>query len=555
VLQTLVNPYGNQFDELYAQLVQTKQNYYVTTAAQNDPAFLYTLQLPGEFEFAYTEFQAGKLTFTPPDIKATAGSDTFSVVNIEDNKAENMERFWSLPTRISTTQLATGATNRILAATSISNLSSATINDADLRYTGQLFVEISNGELFGWRDNRGKYTVPKVVIRGILVGRDFDDYTEEHIVFPTNSTQRSKYNWYSIESLEVRGIEGTYCNLLITAGFHRPYITTPHGLVVTPLSEYQLLYSLTDNYAMSDMGGAGYLPFLQWNTFETNDVSLLSSGSSELITEHEVGIFPTLGTYFQEELLDIELVPNTRWLAAVTKTKLYFIDGRLPHPLNMVTEDDSGETVLSKCLNQRSPGPELRLMVDKHDPVYSKTNGEVVFTSDHKKKIRGIVQTRLSITLESMWTTKATFYYDWDGNLINLLTDPDQAWREPDEGADLGNWLEKSVAIDMEDLAGCPFYVAYGKLETQFADGQIETDTVLVYSPYRVIEKEFTLPTSIRGKVEAVSVDSESNILVITTDDEVWKLNFFYDYYIIDYYRNTIWFMEDYDSVEVTTIV
>ena len=555
ILQTIVNPFGSQFDELYAQLVQTQQNYYVTTAAQNDPAFLYTMQLPGEFEFASTEFQAGKLTFTPPTVEATVDTEPIVVNNIKDNDAENMERFWSLPTRWSATRLATGATNEILAATNIANLDSATINDADLRYTGKLFIEIADGDMFGWRDNRGIFTVPKVAIRGILVGRDFDDYTEEHIVFTTNSIQRSKYNWYSIDSIEVRGVEGSSATLTMTAGFDRRYLNSPHGMVITPLSEYQLLYSLTNNYAMNDDGGIGSLPFLQWNTFETNDLNLLTAGSSELITEHEIGIMPTLGEYFQEDLLDVELIPGTRWLAGVTTDKLYLIDGRLPHPLNMVTEDNSGETIVAKCMKQRSPGAELRLMVDKHDPIYSKAGGEVLFTTDHRKRTRGIVRTRLSVTIESMWAEPTTYYYDWSGNLLDILTHTTQAWVVSEEPSTLGGWLEKSLYLDLEDLAGCPFYVAYGKLETQFSDGRVEVDTSLVYSLYRVVTSSFDLPDGVKGKVASISIDSEDNLIVLTTDSEVWKLTMSYDYYIIDYYRNTMWFMEEYDSIEVITSV
>lgn len=552
VFQNLVNPMAYYFDEQYADIIQNSRNYFLTTASLTDQNFLYTLQLDMDFAFQYVEHQAGKLTFTPPTVTATlADSTTVTPEILDPNLPEMIDRDNILPTRIDATLVTSGATNTILASTLIENISLATINDDALEYTGVVFIEISGADSFGWRDQRGKLVVPKVVIKGRPVERNYDETIEEDIVFLTNTIVQSKYNWDVIDSIEVRGIDGDTATIALTAGFERGFVENPYASLSTTLNEYPLLYALRGDYSPS---AGEYTPFIQHKTYDTAVSSLLRQGEASLIIEHEVGLVPTHDTYFTEPFLDLERIPNSRWLVCVSDTSLYFTDSKLPHPLSQLSEDLSGETLLSKALKDRTPGPELRIMIDVHDQVFTDAEGDLILTTNHQKKTRGVVATRLSCTIESPVTDPTTTYYAWDGTVINILTDPLQAWvPSPGDSSTVDGWQEQSIVVDMTSLANHMFYTATWKLETEFIGKEFETDTTIVYAPYHIVDKTIPLPSSLSGNIQAISINSNQDLVALTTTGQIWKFSLYYDYYLIDYQKNKLWFLEDYESVVVSS--
>ena len=554
MFQLLVNTGAQDTEEMYFDIIQNYRDHYVQTVSTTEQEFLHVLWLPQDFEFNYETNEGGKFTYYPPTVTGTIGSTDYSVNILDPNKSYMMDVNRILPTRLSATKVATGATNTIVASTNISSASSATINDDQLDNTGVVFIEIDGATLFGSRDERNIPNIPKVIIVGTPKGHK--DTLEEHIIFLYNGIKRSRYSWESIDSIDVRGIEGASATVEITAGFLRESISNPYLTTTTPLDEYPTLHSFATLNIVSGLN-TYYLPFIQHKTFEVNDLSLQRQGIGSFITEHEFGLLKSSGEFYSEELVDIEMLPNTKWIAAVTPTELLFIDSRLPHPISETTLDSNDDTMIGKMLKDRTSSPEMRIMVDQHDPVCTETWGETTFTTWQKKRTRAVESTRLSITIESAEVGPVTYYYDWDGTQLNILTHPTGGWIYnsdyiPANGNTINSWLERSISFDIPALAKSYFWTATCKLEVSYNDGNTETDVTLVYSPFRTPEKTISLPSGLRNNVAGLSIDKDQSLVLLTSTNEIWKMSLLYDYYLIDYQRNKLWFMEEYDSIEVT---
>ncbi|MHA2062802.1 MAG: hypothetical protein ACXABY_00235 [Candidatus Thorarchaeota archaeon] len=105
----------------------------------------------------------------------------------------------------------------------------------------------------------------------------------------------------------------------------------------------------------------------------------------------------------------------------------------------------------------------------------------------------------------------------------------------------------------MGAIAQHPAWVAVIKLEAKHTDNEIEIDVYIVHSDVRTVEKTLAWPSSIRGKVNGLTYDAKGRLLARTTDNEVWVVNMYWDYCLIDYKRGTVFLREEYDSVEVVS--
>ena len=553
VAQTILNPPAYFFDDMVANTMQAGLDYYMPSVSLSEIDFLYEMALPMDFAFSYEEHEEGKLSFLPPTVTATDGSETVSVVFLERNKSDAIDVDYLLPTRMDV-GLSTSAPVYIVAPTLASALGTAVINNTGLSDIGTVFVEVSGAEVFGTRDNRGDLPIPKVIIKGIpyMFGQK---ETEEHIPFLTNMVKKSKYNWQTISSVEVRGVSGDNTTVNLTSGFNRESVSNPYAVVVTVLDEFPQVLSF-ENYVY----GAATLPCLQYKTFEQSSVDLLRQGNSEKIVEHEVLLTYQGGTQVPP-IVDIELLPNSRWLAALTSTEVLLFDTRMPHHLNIIPEIDRVESLIAKANKEKSLHPEMRLMTDKHDCIMTETDGYVNLTTWHKKRLRPVLEVRLSCEiLGPSSTTAVKKQFDSSGVAYDIGSAPNDGWIQSINGIDVYNptpritdWRDISWAISPLELLGSPLWVALFKLEVKLTDGLTETDTALLWCLPRGVEASFTIPDTVLGVVDGLSFDANHDLVIHTTTNSVYAVHFSYDYFLVDYYGNKIWFLNEYDSVAVTS--
>lgn len=545
ILQALINPFAVQCEELYTELIDVRNNYFITTASLNQQGFLYEVQLPMTFAFDYTEHEGGTITFLEPTVLGTVDSSTYTLQLLDPNKSYMIERREILPSRVSASLLCSVFSNEILPATTLAALSSATINDLGLSDFGVVYVKINGGSLFGWRENDDKNVTPKVILTGILDGQRKE--IEEHLLFPTNATFRSPSYWKEIEQVDVRGIEDSTTTVELNAGFARDYAHDPFAMLSTSISETPLFYELNNLPVV----GGGNIPYIKHNTTEIDSIALQRQGYSTRITEHEVAVLYDHGEYLDDEWVDIEQMPNTRWLVGVSQTGIYFVDNRLPHPLSLVGETGDGDSIYSKALTLRTPNADLNIEVDTHHLLRSKQNGSVNVTTWHRKRQKGIARIRLSIIVDSPTMNRpSTTYLDPSGNLILI----GGSWIENvSDTTGPYNWDDISFTIDVDTLAGCSIWAAYLRLDTIYEDSSEETDTTFVFSPYTLVEKSFVMPTELMGHVVGIASSKDQQLCILDDQDRVWQLNFSYDYYLIDYRRNKLWLLENYDSVGIAS--
>jgi hypothetical protein len=567
VAQTIFNPPAVFLDNLVAASVQAGLDYFHTTASLSEPAFLYELSLPMDFAFDYDEHEGGRLSFHYPTVTGTLAAVTLTVSPIEPNKADRIDTDYLLPTRLTATAINTSSVpSEILAPTLIENLATTTILTPDLDKIGTVFVTISGGEQFGTRDNRGEMAIPKVIITGVpfMFGQET---VVEHIPFLTNTIKKSRYDWQEIDSVEVRGVTGTQVYLSLSSGFNRDYIYNPYAVVVTPLAEYDQMLTFENvltstRYPVPPPSPVtGWLPALKFQTMELNSVELQRQGASERITEHEVGLVHPSSVPLTDPILDIELVPNTRWLALLTRSELLFVDTQLPHHLSALPDLGQTRTLIEKAHTDKSVNPEMRLMVDKHDDVFTETDGDIVLTTWQKKLIRPVLEVRLSCEIlspDSASITKRQF--DSQGTAYAIGAAPNDGWiqsingiPEYDPQPRISDWHEITWVINPKDLVESPFWVALFKLEVKTTDGIEETDTVLAWSLFTEVGQTLSLPAALVDDVDGLSVSANHKLIIHTATNNVHEVDLYYDYYLIDFYRNKLWFLENYDSVEVTT--
>tara|TARA_Y100000310_G_scaffold284718_1_gene307661 strand:- start:668 stop:1927 length:1260 start_codon:yes stop_codon:yes gene_type:complete len=416
-----------------------------------------------------------------------------------------------------------------------------------------VFVQIAGGDVFGVRDNRDILTVPKVVIKGIpyMYGQE---EVEEHIPFLTNLIKKSKYEWQEINSVEVRGITGTSATVAVFSGFNRDYVANPYATVTTPIGSFPQVLSVENEAIVG-----GVLNWLQYKTFEVNSVDLQTQGESVRIVEHETLIRTAAGASLNENVIDIEMIPNSRYLAGVTQTTLFLVDTEMPHPLNILPDLANTDSFLARAQTEKSFHPEMRLMVDKHDIINTETDGFVNLTTWHKKRLHPIVEVRLTGEfLTSTSTAPLVKMFDAAGVAYDVGVAPNEGWIQSLTGIDvydpqrrITDWKDIAWVLSPSDIINDEVVVALFKLEARLTDGTIETDTVVVWSLSSPIVFQEALPVSVAGVVTGMTFSAGDKLVVQTTDTTCYELQLHYDYYLIDYYENRMWFLEEYDSVVV----
>ena len=547
--QHFFNAFCMELDRVLEEDLKARYNYYITSVDLLEQPFAYVLSLPRTFEFTTSEHSAGRFTYTAPTITATVGAETFSVTVSKEGTIQSIDKASVLPTRLSASLLHSTFSDVVVPETAIVDLSTAVINDNYLGAMGGLYIEIGGASLFGENLSDGTYISPQVIITGTPWGKDNDE--EEHLAFLTNAERPTSNRWKSLTSLEVRGIYDNLTTLRAHSGFSKLWVREPLAFWEEDTRESILVYG----YENSDLGSSRILPTIQFKVPEIAALEMQQQGWSDVTMEYEFALMLDESTYLQKALVGFDRMPFTRWFVAATEDDLLFFSARIPHPFSWIHEDSNGENVISKALRDRSPGAEMEILADSNWVNFTEGGWDITIHTRHKKPVRGITNTRLSIEYDSPGRASPTrIYYDWDGNVIDITTDPRAGWiwnshalAAPEE------WNEKKLTLNILSVVDHPAWVAAVKLETKFSDQTTEADVFVIHSDYRQVERTLAFPASIRGRVAGLTFDARGRLLVRTTDNELWYIPLYWDHCLVDYQRNVVFFREDYDSVVVSS--
>ena len=544
VLQAIVNPFAQEFDNIYSREFIARSNYYVSSTDTNAIEFSYLLNLPMEFSFERTSQGVGE--WIPPTI--TGILDSVSIPITVSESWLLTDKFESEPTRITVSQKATGILNTLLATSFLDQLSSNEFNNAQLlRLRSKLWLDIDGAESFGGETSDGDVLVSKIIINGQPLEFDYLDEKFEHIKFPTNDQLPSRNVYDAVWSITTSGINNPETTTLtITRGFNKDFILEPYALWVTPDDREQRFgYELISSSVNSQTRN-----FIRFSTAEY-PITFQEQGFSSREAVYESLIVD--GGNIIGDLVDIERMPFSLWLLAINQTKLFlFSSMRSNFTYDILSSLQ--EEFLSLLYTSRTPNPELLLESDRNwmhsDDL---TNGISIYTH-HKGSSEVILSTRLSQVVQDSTDKLVTTYLDWSGNEIDISLDPNLGFiMNESTNSHPEGWTEKTLTINpMIDHPDAPTAAIY-ILETKLAGGQIQKDALLIYVPVIPVVRAYDLPASITNRIVGMTYDGEGNLLLLLTDSSVWELVFHYDYSFIDYRQNTIYLRESYDSVDVVT--
>jgi len=140
-----------------------------------------------------------------------------------------------------------------------------------------------------------------------------------------------------------------------------------------------------------------------------------------------------------------------------------------------------------------------------------------------------------------------TSYVEIDGTLSS-----DDTWTE-NLGWDNGNWIEQNVPFMLTAVGEwiITFEAQYYNASTQ--ETEILNTKILLYVPSITPEVQFALPDIFKN-ADSISIDSDGKYWIGKTTgySNVYLLNMFYDYFMIDYLNKRLWFKEEYSNVRIT---
>jgi hypothetical protein len=536
-------------DELYESALKIKRNYYIGKADVLELPFIWSLDLPGTFEFTEADYVQGVPIYQKPTVTAAIGSESISVDVVDKPRLQDIDKTTVVPTRLDAERLLVSFNDVVVPETAIVLLGDVVVNDSFLSELGHVYVEIDNATQFGEILADNTVVSPKVIIKGTPWLED--EPQEEHIGFRTNGERISVDRWDEIDSIETHGIFDAETTLRAHSGFSKRAVKEPLAFWEDSLRETLLIYTVEN--ALTP--GYNILPVIQFKAPEITNASLRQQGLGDDIIEYEMAVMIDSDTYIPKSVVGLERMPFSRWFLLATEDKLYTVSARMSHPFNYISEDEHGSNIISDGLKARSPGAELNILYDRNWINYAEDGTEFTIETRHAKPVRGIKSTRLSITWDSPGlSAPVTKYYDWSGNEMDITTDLTQGFIfNSSSNASATDWDEKHLTFDATDITDHPAWVAVIKLEAKMTDNVVEADVFILHSDVRYVDGELDWPEDIKGKVNGITYDAKGRLLARTIDNEVWTVNMYWDYCIVDYKRGTVFLREEYDSVEVTS--
>lgn len=543
----MLNSVGLYFDEMWESLLDARKNWYIDRSDVLQVEKLYVLDLPRTFAFTEANTTHDRIKYVTPTIEATSDSQTVNV-SVTDASIAALDKASVLPTRLNASMLSADFENLVIPTTEIIDLSSVSIENSGVESLGSVYVEVDDAIQFGEILSDGTSVTSKVIIKGVLYNQE--DTVEEHISVRSNGEKPSRNRWKSIESIETHGIYDESTTIKVHCGFDKRYVRETNSFWEDELRESLLFY----DYSNEEYDG-NILPLIQFKVAELTDTSLRARGLGDDTVEYEFGLMKDFDTFFDEEIVGIEKLEFTNWLLVATPSQLHVVSGRMPHMFNWIHVDDNGNNIVAEGLKSRSLSAELQISANRNWLNYSEYQTSLFLETRHIKPVRGIRSTRLSIVFDSpALSGPVTKYFDWNGNEININTDPARGWIFNSHAeASPTDWNEKKLTLDVASIVGHPAWVAVVRLEAKMSDGASERDVYVVHSDARIVDTSLDWPAEIVGNVNGITYDASKRLIARTIDNEVWTINLFWDYCFVDYRTQQIFFREEYDSVEVSS--
>lgn len=495
--QQVVNPFGLKIEEMIKELRIEANNHFLPLMNLDSLNKLYRYILAEE-SFHHTHIQNGDALYLTPKVVVTAGINELDVTAVPSNSLKALV-YDLVPTRISGVIATPLFFNEILAPTYLIDFPVTEFRR--VAYPNKLYIQTANGTQYVGQIG------PKIVpFTLILEGKDALGYEqEERIVFLRDQILATKNDWSEITKLSVTGDFNSTCRVSI---YCQPpkgsLVRDPFQIYTAPDFENQLYWGHTIEDGVS---------ILTENALPTRDLAeIVRDLPQEFVYRRSV-----LGDVDGDPVQLQDLTVGNDWIYGVDHEYVY-----LYHKLRTWPN--------TKKLGNNQ---DVDYYIDIEGATYTFVPGDTAEVNiEHARATKVPLSYRV-------WIDKP------DGTIEKVTPD----WvKNESPGSYVHNFPSFSYLFD-----------AYGtyvfNCEILYIDGTIEKTQKLTYvelrkalAQYKLTGKLWTLATPSEKRI---FYGSDQRVYVLDGSSLLYRLIFFKDYMILSFGTDEIFFVEQYDGVEV----
>lgn len=510
VMQQMMNPVATDIERVTKQLVEERNNIFLSAANIDLMERLYYVELGIGMEFNTSDGGDGITVHTPPSVYANIGNTEYQLTIAAKNDLESL-CYTAIPSRLEDGEVSYIYTE-VIPRCMVSELTSMTPNS--MAVESHLYITIRNNTTWEYRATNKIY-YPKVFIRGITrKGTEL----QEAIPLRYNGTFKTINQWKSVSEVFVSYVDDDAEITVEGLPFDRDTQLDTQNLIVPA--------SGIESWRFVRLGSNVYGSLLVSEGFTVSSFDVIRKGFDTLDYEYQLELQDESGN--QLTLTALALMPNTDLMVAIDDDNLYVYNTKLPYPDLTVLDSEHPDTKMDIWSD--------RWIYSRGDIVTMHT--DILDVSVVPYKVR--------------WSI-----LEPDGNMYYVLSDGTKISTSSSVNAwidntlwEFGRWNEISLEL-LVTQTGTHVIT----LESFYADSKNQgndytlTTKFVYYVPVSRPEIVIPLPPALQQSID-LTFDSDNN-LWFHKDGNILLGNLYYDYFLADYERNTVWLRENYSSVRV----
>lgn len=504
--QQFLNPIGLDIQDTVQQLARERANMFLSTVDLNTVDQLFNVVLSNGMEFEYDETSSGERIYSPPSVFAMINDVEYEITQAEENNVRTLA-YENIPSRIEN-----GETNHsyeaVIEEITISNLSTAVPND--IAIPGHLYITLKENTSWEVRTSTKIY-YPKVYITGLT--RKGTEITEA-VPMRYNGTFKTVNEWQEVSSVSVSYLDSTATLAVESFSYSRESYLDTNNIYVPVSGGERLQFTRLGTH----LWGSSFLAE-SFTLSDMDDIRNVQIDEKEI--NHEMELLDVNDN--NVELIDFVHRPNSKYIYGVDNDNLYVYNVDLPYPESKRVVDESPET-------------RMDLYSDKWILVRDET-------ATIKTRIINDLEPPYKVRWHILDPDGEEYYMGLDGSLWSIST---EGWIDNERWPD-GLWQEQEIDFVLTKAGS---YVI--TLESFYSEND-ETFTLytkfLFFVPSIVAEAQFSLPSELTTPTN-IGFDSDGKLWILRYDG-IHKIDLFYDYFLVDYERQTVWLKEEYPSVKV----
>lgn len=510
IAQQLTNVFANEIQDTTQALSHERANSILASCDLSLPDHSWRVDLPARFEFSFTENTDQQISYTAPKVYGEIDGTYTSITQAEDN---NLQTFFyeSLPTRIQYDERQT-LWDYVVPETKISDFSS--VVPGPLPIEGPLYVTLKNNTV--WEEEfRGIVYRSKIHLKGTdLLGEEIEE------VFPLrmNCTYKTRNSWKTLDEVFVLYLSDSATISIASLPFDEEEILNSRNVAIdnNGIEQYQF-YMLEEKSFGSVLTGKRFL---------AGSLDQVRMGLSSKTTNLEIELLDEEGVNIHANA--IAFWPWTNYMYVVDDNYLYIYDYSVPFPDVQNMRNDTGDNRMS-------------IVFQDNKWIYTRDDSAYFYTR---------ISDLASIPISNRWTIT---YPDgsqyrlgldgslWPSSVGGWITNADYE----DEG-----WKEQKIPFSSFTQTGSYVIEFEGKYMEEDGTVSYKTTKELVSVPAIVPETQILLPVELRNP-RNIGVDEEGSLWFYNGTSLLLSA-IYYDYFMVDYNKKTVWLREQYPLVRIT---